>query len=474
MTVMTDSSVVPAATPLGSPNGWWASLSLVRQFTLASSALVLFGLGILGFWVAQEIEEGIKRDVALRTELYMESFVAPHLQELATSKFLSVESTQALDRALSEDAMSMRILNAKVWNQAGTILYESRKEKTGQRFPITPEMLKAWSGTTAIGFDHEEHFDKADPTKKVNTAVLEIYVPIHHKETNQIIALGEFYQDAAILRQQLNDARLKSWAVTAFVSFTIIAGLYSIVAKGSRTIDAQRSALAGRVDMLSDLLSQNEELRQRAQSATQRAAEDQEFNLRRLGSDLHDGVGQLLALALLKLDSLFDGAKKRPKEFENIRSTLRDAMVEIRDMSAGLALPEIEKLSLVDALKLIVSRHERRTSTKVTCKFADGPANLPHPIKLCLCRFVQEGLNNAFKHANGVGQSVNTVWTKNIIVVHVQDKGPGFGSVKVQGKRQALGLIGLRNRLESLGGQLTIESKVGEGTKLTASLSLNA
>ena len=208
---MADSTVVPPATPLASPNGWWASLSLVRQFTLASSALVLFGLGILGFWVAQEIEEGIKRDVALRTELYMESFVAPHLQELATSKFLSVESTQALDRALSEDAMSMRILNAKVWNRAGTILYESRKEKTGQRFPITPE----------IGFDHEEHFDKADPTKKVNTAVLEIYVPIHHKETNQIIALGEFYQDAAILRQQLNDARLKSWAVTAFVSFTI-------------------------------------------------------------------------------------------------------------------------------------------------------------------------------------------------------------------------------------------------------------
>jgi signal transduction histidine kinase len=461
---------------MGSPTGWWDSLSLAQKFTLASSALVLLGLGIMGFWVSNQIEEGIQRDVALRAELYVESFVAPHVQELATSAVISAESASAIDRALSEDAMSMRILNAKIWNQSGTVLYDTRKDIVGQRFPVTGELTGAWEGKIAIGFDDEEHVDQSDPAKKANPAVLEIYVPIRDKATSKVIAIGEFYEDGSLLRQQMSRARLESWAVTAFVSLSIIAGLYSIVAKGSRTIDTQRAALASRVELLSELLQQNEELRQRAQNATQLLAQDAEFNLRRLGSDLHDGVGQLLALSLLKLDSLFSGRQKRPKEFESIRATLHDAMSEIRDMAAGLALPEIEKLSLADALTLIVTRHEQRTSTRVIRRLAGISKNVPHPVKLCLCRFVQEALNNAFKHAVGAGQSVRATWDKDTVIVEVSDKGPGFepGKSKVQGKRQALGLVGLRNRIESLGGNLKVESKLGEGTKLIASLPVKA
>jgi signal transduction histidine kinase len=473
---MNDSSVAQSGIPLGSPVGWWDSLSLAQKFTLASSALVLFGLGIMGFWVSKQIEEGIQRDVALRTELYMESFVAPYVQELAASAVLSAENASAIDKALSEDAMSMRILNTTIWNQSGGVLYDTRKEIVGQRFPVTDELTGAWEGKIAIGFDDEEHVDPSDPAKKANTSVLEIYVPIRDKATGKVIAIGEFYQDGTVLRQEMASARLESWAVTALVSLTIIAGLYSIVAKGSRTIDTQRAALASRVELLSDLLRQNEELRQRAQLATQLSAQDAEMNLRRLGSDLHDGVGQLLALSLLKLDSLFGGRQKRPGEFESIRATLHDAMAEIRDMAEGLALPEIEKLSLADALTLIVTRHEQRTLTKVVRKLAGSSKKLPHPVKLCLCRFVQEALNNAYKHAGGAGQTVSATWTKDTVVVAVSDKGPGFdpGKAKVQGKRQALGLIGLRNRIESLGGNLKVESKPGEGTRLTASLPVTA
>ncbi len=205
-------------------------------------------------------------------------------------------------------------------------------------------------------------------------------------------------------------------------------------------------------------------------------SDEQEIGLRRLGADLHDGVGQLLALALLKLDGLFGEDKERPKDFESIRALLHDAMAEIRDMAAGLALPEIEKLSLADALTLIVKRHEQRTLTKVVRKLAGSSRKLPPSIKLCLCRFVQEALNNAFKHAKGAGQSVSATWNKDTIAVEVSDTGPGFepGKSKVQGKRQALGLVGLRNRIESLGGSLKVESKLGEGTKLTASLPVKA
>jgi signal transduction histidine kinase len=236
----------------------------------------------------------------------------------------------------------------------------------------------------------------------------------------------------------------------------------------------EAGSLAARIAELSGLLRQNEELRQRLESASRRAAEDTELQLRRLGADLHDGPAQLLALALLKLDLLPEGSAESPGEREMIRSVLQDAMSEIRDISAGLALPTIDRLSLAQALIVVATEHERRTSTRVSCEFPTGSIDLPHTTKLCLCRFVQEGLSNAFKHAGGVGQTVSASWTDTTIEVAVGDAGPGLNSVPGEAKRPALGLIGLHSRLESLGGRLTITGQVGGGTRLTAYLPVGA
>ncbi len=232
----------------------------------------------------------------------------------------------------------------------------------------------------------------------------------------------------------------------------------------------QPVSLTGRIAQLSGLLRQNEELRQRLEAALRRSTEDAELQLRRLGADLHDGPAQLLALALLKLDLLPEGSPESLGEREMIRSVLQDAMSEIRDISAGLALPTIDKLSLTQALIVVAAEHERRTSTRVSCEFPTGSIDLSHAIKLCLCRFVQEGLSNAFKHAGGIGQTVSASWSDTTIEVSVSDSGPGFSPPRGQGKRPSLGLIGLRNRLESLGGTLTIHGQVGGGTRLAAFL----
>ena len=236
----------------------------------------------------------------------------------------------------------------------------------------------------------------------------------------------------------------------------------------------EAGSLAARIAELSGLLRQNEELRQRLELASRRATEDTELQLRRLGADLHDGPAQLLALALLKLDLLPEGGAESPGERQMIRSVLEDAMSEIRDISAGLALPAIDKLSLAQALIVVATEHERRTSTRVSGELPTGSINLPHTIKLCLCRFVQEGLSNAFKHAGGVGQTVSASWTDTMIEVAVGDAGPGLDPAPREGKRPALGLIGLHNRLESLGGRLTITGQVGGGTRLTAYLPVGA
>jgi signal transduction histidine kinase len=301
---------------------------------------------------------------------------------------------------------------------------------------------------------------------------LEIYVPLRDLKTRKVIAIGEFYQDASIVRNAIYWAQLESWLVTGLVSLGLIAGLYQVVASGSRLIEKQSQSLDERVRQLTELLGQNEQLRERVQKASQRSNEDLEIHMRRIGADLHDGIGQLLTIVMLRIDRVF--AKKHASEDLNaVKAMLDDAMTEIRNISVGLALPEIEKLSLNEAIKLIVARHERGTSTKVSVELKSVPIEPAHPIKLCLCRVVQEGLNNSFKHAGGVGQIVATKWTGHTISLSVSDRGPGIIASKPDIKRQSLGLIGLRNRLESLGGQLFVKSDERKGTVLKATLFVN-
>ena len=447
---------------------WWPSLSLVRQFTLAGAALVLFGLVTLGVWTSSKIEQGIEAHSAARTALYMEGFVAPHLQELAVRQHLSEENVRAIDALLARDASRIGIVGAKVWTRDGILLYATAKEKIGQGYQMTTPLMRAWDGYIEVEFSDEQTPGEGTPANPAESVpLLDIYVPIRHATTHDIIAVAQFSEVAAELKRKQEDASLEGVILGALAGLVVLAALYVIVANGNRTIETQRVSLAKRIAQLSELLQQNEELRLRVQTASRRSAEDAELQLRRLGSDLHDGPAQLLALALLKLDRL---SEEGPNAQEMIRSVLNDAMSEIRDISAGLALPEIEQLSLAQALIVVATEHERRTSTRVSCELPSKSIELSQTTKLCLCRFVQEGLSNAFKHAGGMGQKVTANWTDTMITVEISDEGPGLSPTSKKGKRPALGLVGLRNRLESIGGRLTIKSEVGTGTRLRAYL----
>ncbi len=455
---------------LGAVKSWYSSLNLIRQFMLMAIVLVLMALGVLGYFVTTKIEESIKNDVKIRAAVYMENFLLPHLQELSTQDALSAMSIKSLDDAFLHDSKVLFVEEARVWNLQGKVLYSTDKTVIGQTFPISPDLANAAAGIIDIGFEDDPHDATAPRSVENAIQLFEIYVPMMDLKTGKVLAIGEFYQNAESIKKAISVARIQSWGVTGLVSLALLFGLRSVVARGNEIIVRQKVDLDNRVASLSDLLQQNEKLRSRSERATQRLAEDSEIHLKRIGSDLHDGVGQLIALALLKLDKLFAGLKTGNSEHELVRSMLNDAMTEIRDMSAGLALPEMEKISLAQAIELITKRHERRTGTKVTVHTIDPTLKLSQSIKLCLCRFVQEGLSNAFNHGGGVGQEVLAYSIGTTIAAEVRDQGPGFSSKKSQKKRQSLGLLGLKNRLESLGGELTVDTKQGRGTILTAKL----
>jgi signal transduction histidine kinase len=454
---------------------WWPTLSLARQFTLASSALVLVGLGVLGLWVSQKFATGIKANAAERTALYMESVIAPHLQGLSGQQGLSQAAKLAIDAIVAKDAERIRVVDVKIWTRDGVVLYATDSGLVGKKFPLTPALTSAWRGKVETHFENPDSNGNHGVNLPEAASLLEIYVPMRDIDSGEIIAVAEFYEITTELNRELRRTQIETWFVTAFVSLSIIFGLYSIVANGSRTIDMQRTSLANRIGELSELLKQNEDLRRHVQDASRRSTEAAELQLRRLGADLHDGPTQLLALALLKLDQVFDTpSADRSEDGQAVRGVLRDAISEIRDISGGLALPEIEKLSLTQALMVVAAEHERRTCTIVSCEFPDRSIDLSHPVKLCLCRVVQEALSNAYKHAGGTGQRVVATWSESLVVIEVSDCGPGLPTLPTKGKRASLGIIGLRHRLESLGGRLNLTSEPGKGTQLTAYLPINA
>ncbi len=447
------------------------------QFVLAGSLILLAGMFATGLWVTNKIEKSVTQNSASATALYMDSFIAPLVQELSERDELSEKAMKSL-RHLFDDKLAGRgIVSLKIWKNGGRVVFSNHKPIIGRVFPLTPELTGAWAGNIEAVFDNLD--DEEDRLERATgIPLLEMYSPIRDAATGNIIAVAEFYEDATKLEDELLRAKLESWFFVAAITLVILALLSGIVRRGSRTIERQRKGLEDRIEQLSTLLAQNEELRARARQSSMRSTEINEHFLRRISADLHDGPAQLLGLVLLRLDDLnpasADAEKHSPaqkNDFEAIRRTLDDALGEIRNLSAGLALPELEKLSLHETMEKAVQRHERRTGTYVQGSYDNLPEKITMPFKISAYRFIQEALANAFLHAGAKDQRVDAGYDGHALQIVVSDNGPGF-DLSNMASGDGLGLLGLRERIESLGGSFEINSATGAGTRVSARIPL--
>lgn len=449
----------------------WRGLSLARQFALMGSVVLLAGMLVIGFWVTRQIEAGVTRNTAVATALYLESFLAPLSQDLARSDTLSASARRAIDEVMMTTSFGERVVSIKIWKPGGLVVYSTDPSIVGSRFEPGENLRAAWRGEVAAAYN--QLGSKEDSGERaLGVPLLEIYSPIRQAWSGRIIAVAEFYEIATELEDNLFRARLNSWLVVALVCLSMFGMMFGIVARGSRTIDVQRAAQEQRVDELWRLNAQNNGLRKRVLRASRRAAELNERNLRRIGAELHDGPAQLLALASLRLDALRPAVGNddgTAEELEVVRNSLDDAMRDIRDISRGLSLPALEGLTLSEILTSAVDSHRRRTDSQVELAMGGDCPDLPQSMKICIYRFVQEGLSNAYRHAGGAGQRVACRLDAGALHIEVSDTGPGFAPDAPSGGAAAdggLGLAGLRDRVESLGARFEIHAVPGQGTRL--------
>ncbi|EJZ21224.1 sensor histidine kinase [Rhizobium sp. Pop5] len=446
----------------------WNARSLASQFFIAGGFISIVAMFLVGLLVTHLIQDAVIHNSAAATALYVDSVVAPLLPDMQTESLLDEGSAQALDETLGQGALGKRLVSFKLWRSDGTILYSNEKELVGRKFPVNDKLQRAFTGSLVARYEIASDPESTEE-RALGKPLVEIYNPVLQPWSGQAVAVLEFYETAQGLEDSLAHARLQSWGAVAALTAIFFLVLSALVFRGSRTIEAQRKDLKERVNELSRLLAENRGLQRRLQRASQRAAALNETYLRGIGADLHDGPAQHIAYASLRLDSdLLVNASTPPeareKELAWIRSSLAEAMTEIRNICGGLVLPQIEKSSITEIVTRVVEAHQHKTETRVeTIVDEDGPELAP-AVKICIYRFVQEALNNAYRHGGGVQQVVKAVSHNGHVRVEVSDRGDGFDPSEV--RPSSLGLVGLRERIDSLGGSFDIRTGEG-GTTVT-------
>jgi len=451
------------------------TVTLFQRFMLVSLVILVVGAYVIGSFTAGEIKARVIERTSAITALYVDSFVSPHLQELEAGGTLSAEHFGALDGLLSTTPLGRKIVAFKIWSTSGAVLYANNNRRLiGQQFSIEGDLAQALDGEVAseisnLGSD-ENQFERPRYDR-----LLEVYVPVHAKDSGEVIGVSEFYQDPAELESEVNSSQRKGWLIVGGATGVMYLLLVGMVRGASTTISRQH----GRLEQLA---GQNAALAERVRRAAAQKSETDERLLMRIAQDLHDGPAQDVSLALLRLEAV-GGSEEEPRyaasaqaDIQLMRAALSGAIKDIREIAAGLRLPEMEGLSLAEVVERAVQEHKEKTGNRVTVSVASGLPAAGVPAKIAVYRVVQEALNNSYQHAGVDEEEVDLRLSDGSLRLEVSDRGVGLGdSAEPRGEakgRAPLGLRGMRERVEMLGGSLEAISEPGSGTTVRAVIPL--
>lgn len=456
-------------------------LSLVHRFLLIGFLILLGGMALIGTWVGAQIEIGVISGTGVVTNMYLDGAISPHVQSLAGAEHLDDADRVALDRMLSGSHLGAHIVALKIWGRNGRIIYDSANPSAvGAVYAMEPPLASAFAGEV-----RSRIVEKAELAKVFRSGewsrLIETYTPLRADGDRSVLAVAGFFNTAEGLEQSVRTAQLRSWGVHGAITLAMLILLATLVKKANDTIAATQRELNEKVDQLTALLAQNEHLHERINRAAARTMALNEQFLRNIATDLHDGPGQGLALASMRIGALGDvcgncehsvgRSGSISEEFGTVQLALQSALGDLRSILRGLQLPEIEQLSLAETLQRAAADHQRNTGIAVPVTLRNAPAWSPLPVRITLFRVLQESLANGFRHGGGRNQRVSVTGSDGEVSVEIADDGPGFdpNALKPDGH---FGLDWMRERVELLGGSFEVRSARGRGAAVRASLPL--
>jgi len=192
----------------------------------------------------------------------------------------------------------------------------------------------------------------------------------------------------------------------------------------------------------------------------------------RLAREIHDTLAQGFASIVVQLEAAEAAAQTETSSLryvEQARSSAREGLSEARRMVWALRPEILENTSLPQALQRFLQRWQEESGVEAQLTLTGEPSSLHPDLEVSLLRIAQEALSNVRKHARAKRVSVTLSYLDDLVLLDIQDDGMGLKPA-AQG---SFGLRSMRERVEALGGQITLESEPGQGTTLAVSLPLN-
>jgi signal transduction histidine kinase len=218
------------------------------------------------------------------------------------------------------------------------------------------------------------------------------------------------------------------------------------------------------VDQLAKLLEEQTRLRLELDASRARIVEAADETRRRIERDLHDGTQQrLVSLGLELRSAMSDVPPELPEldaELVQVASGLASVQDELREIVRGIHPAILAMGGIGPALRTLARRSAVPVELEVRAQ-----ARLPERVEVATYYIVSEALTNAAKHAHATRVRVDVEAVDHTIRISVADDGIGGAD-----QRRGSGLVGLKDRIDALGGALAIQSPVGGGTRLRVEL----
>ncbi len=201
----------------------------------------------------------------------------------------------------------------------------------------------------------------------------------------------------------------------------------------------------------------------------QAVIEAQERERKRIASDLHDSVGQMLSLTKLRMSDLLDNISSINDEYKyDVERTIKvidEACQEVRQISHNLMPGSLIRLGFVAATKDLVRKVNQNGKLAVDFKVINIEERLEEKIEVALYRILQEILNNAIKHSNADKMYIVLGRENNAIELNVRDNGVGFDTKNIN-SNIGIGWKNINSRLAVVNGKININSESGKGVHI--------